>query len=87
MSDELLRKVNEIAAKYGLWAEFFPEVLSVGVQGDNRTYLPVVVLKGPFPGWDVIERVSTEIPNMLPVNRVTYDTTPGSGFKSTIGGV
>ena len=82
-NEDLLRRANEIVAPYGLQAELLPDIFSVGVQGDNRSYLPVIVLKGPFPGWDVIQKVSTEIPNTLPVNRVTYDITPGSGFKST----
>ena len=75
-NEELLRKANEIAAKYGLQAELLPDIFSVGVQGDARSYLPVIVLKGTFPGWDIIQRVATEIPNVLPVNRVTYDITP-----------
>lgn len=70
MSD-LLTRANNIATKYHLRAELLP-VHSVGVQGDERTYRPVVVLIGPFPGWDIIEKVSSELTNTLELNRVTY---------------
>lgn len=71
--NELLKKVNEIAAKHCLKAEFLGDVHSVGVRGDERAYLPVVVLVGPFPGWNVLEQVSSEITNTLEVGRVTYE--------------
>jgi len=74
--EDVLQKTNEIAGKHNLSAEILPEALSVGVQGDNRTYLPVIVLKGEFPGWDILRQVSTEITNTVNVNRVTYDSTP-----------
>jgi hypothetical protein len=51
-------------------------VFAVGVQGDKRTYCPVVFLTyGEFPGYDHISRISTAISNTLPVNRVTLNLT------------
>jgi len=76
MSDEeIVQEANAIAAPHGLTAEILEGVRTVGVQGDNRTYLPAIVLRGKFPGWDAIRTVSTEITNSLSVNRVTYDVT------------
>ena len=80
--DKLLEEVQKVASKYGLKAELLPEdIFSVGVQGDFRTYLPAVVLTGTFPGWDVINQISTEITNTLPVNRVTYDISPNTEWN------
>ncbi|TSC90553.1 MAG: hypothetical protein G01um10142_378 [Parcubacteria group bacterium Gr01-1014_2] len=73
MNDELFKRANEIAAKHGLKAEFLGDMQSVGVRGDDRAYLPVVVLVGSFPGWDVLEKVSSEITNTLEIGRVTYE--------------
>ena len=72
-NDELLKRANEIAAKHGLKAEFLGDAHSVGVRGDDRAYLPVIVLVGPFPGWIVLEQVSSEITNTLEIGRVTYE--------------
>lgn len=71
--NELLRRVNEIAEKYGLMAEFLHDAYVVGVRGDARSYLPTIVLVGPFPGWNVLEQVSSEITNKLEVGKVTYE--------------
>lgn len=71
--EELLMKVNVISLKHDLKAEFLPGAYSVGVRGDARSYLPTVVLVGPFPGWDVLEVVSSEITNSLEIGRVTYE--------------
>ena len=79
---ELLEKTNKIVEPYGLTAEILPDISSVGVQGDSRTYSPVMVLKGPFPGWDILEKLSTEISNTTQVNRVTYDATPTPAQRS-----
>lgn len=74
MSDQdLLNKVNAISLKYDLIAEFLGDTHSVGVRGDERAYLPVIVLIGKFPGWDVLEQASTEITNSLEIGRVTYE--------------
>lgn len=72
-NEEILAKANEIATRHGLSVEFLGNIQSVGVQGDNRTYTPVLVLVGLFPGWEIIEAVSTEITNTVDVNRVTYE--------------
>lgn len=71
--EEILRISNEIATPYDLRAEIFPDIFSVGVQGDERTYSPVVNLIGPFPGHDVLDHISYEISSRTPVNRVTIE--------------
>ena len=72
---EILERANKMASPHGLKAEILGEDLfSVGVGGDQRSYTPIICLVGPFPGWDVIEKVSTQISNELPINRVTYQT-------------
>lgn len=69
--EEIIRIANEIAGPFGLKAEIFPDIYSVGVQGDEKTYLPVMNLIGPFPGNKALEKISNEITSRLPVNRVT----------------
>jgi GMP synthase PP-ATPase subunit len=71
-NDEILIAANHIVEPYGLRVEFLGGQ-SVGVQGDARTYRPVIVLVGPFPGWDVLGQLATQIPNELDVNRVTFE--------------
>ena len=73
MSDDLVRQANEIVHEYGLTAEIFPDILTVGVKGDGRVYLPVLLLIGPFPGWEVINTLSTKLTNTLQISRVVYD--------------
>lgn len=75
-NEEILVKVNEIVAPYGLQAEVFEDIYSVGVGGDERTYTPVVNLIGTFCNWEVLGYISREISNTLPVNRVTFQITP-----------
>ena len=70
--DTILAEALKIASQFGLSAEII-EVFSVGVGGDNRTYTPVVNVSGVFPGYDVLEKVSNEITNALPINRVTFE--------------
>ena len=72
--EEIVARANVIVAPYGLKAEILKGIHSVGVGGDNRTYTPVICLKGKFPGWDVLATLSTEISNALPINRVTFET-------------
>ena len=72
-NEEIVEAVNKISEPFGLKAEILPNSMSVGVGGDNRSYTPVVNLSGPFPGWDILEKVSLEITNTLPVNRVTFE--------------
>ena len=55
--------------KHNLKAAIPEGKFSAGVQGDNPTYTPVVMLFGKFPGYDVLEEISTKIANAVPVNR------------------
>lgn len=72
-----------------IWQAFaaLPNIKSVGVMGDGRTYAYPIVLRAVtsddgmtadffrFP-WDVLERMTNRIINEVPhVNRVTYDMT------------
>jgi GMP synthase (glutamine-hydrolysing) len=51
-------------------------VRSVGVQGDQRTYMPPVAVKGPRD-WKALEALSTELTNSFrTVNRVVVLLTP-----------
>ncbi len=72
VKEEIIRRVNEIVAPYGLHAEIFEGIKSVGVGGDARSYTPVVNIIGPFPGYDVLSKISSEITNVVSVNRVTF---------------
>lgn len=73
-TEEIVERVNVIVTPYGLEAEILEGINSVGVGGDNRTYTPVICLRGEFPGWEVLAKLSTEISNTLPINRVTFET-------------
>jgi GMP synthase PP-ATPase subunit len=77
MSDEeALAIACEIVSKYGLKAEYLsddPSDRTVGVQGDFRTYARPLVIIGPFPGWDVLEKISREISNQTSINKVTFE--------------
>lgn len=70
--NQILEKARIILAPYGLTAELFENIFSVGVGGDERSYTPVLNISGPFPGYDILEKVSAEISNILPINRVTF---------------
>jgi GMP synthase PP-ATPase subunit len=65
-------QLYKILRPFCLRAEITP-IQSVGVVGDERSYLPVVIITGPFPGWDTLEVISTHITNELPVSRVAYE--------------
>lgn len=71
--EEVLAQISRIVASHGLSAEYLPDIFSVGVQGDDRTYSRVVVLVGPFPGWDALAELSSRISNETPVNKVTFE--------------
>lgn len=71
--EELSRQANAIAEKYGLSASIEPDIRAVAVRGDNREYFPVATLRGPFPGWEVMAEVSTEITNKLDISHVMYE--------------
>jgi GMP synthase (glutamine-hydrolysing) len=72
-----------------LWQSFcvLPDVRTVGVQGDERTYGNVIVIRAVTSDdamtadwarlpYDVLERISNRIINEVPgVNRVAYDVT------------
>jgi len=70
---EILDKANAIVGAHGLRAEFLGDVMSVGVQGDNRTYTRVLCLIGPNPGNETLAALSTEITNTIKINRVSYE--------------
>ena len=70
---EILQQINGIVAQYGLRAEYLEGIQTVGVQGDDRSYTPTVVLVGPFPGHEVLATLSSKISNDTPVNRVTFE--------------
>lgn len=78
-NQEILARANEIVSPYGLEAEILEDIFSVGVGGDDRTYTPVINLKGPFPGYEVLAKLSTEISNVLPINRVTFELAVKAG--------
>lgn len=72
---EILQVANEIASPHGLQAEIFPGIQSVGVGGDERSYTPVINFIGPRPGWEALDKISSEISGRTPVNRVTFELT------------
>jgi GMP synthase PP-ATPase subunit len=82
--EEILRRANGIVNNHKLKVSILPGVQAVGVQGDNRVYLPVMVLSGPHPGWEILGQLSTQITNELPISHVTYDITPGHGFTGKL---
>jgi len=63
--------IRAACAAAGYEAEILP-VRSVGVQGDQRSYAPPVLLRGPAD-WDRLEALSTAVTNRFrAVNRVVY---------------
>lgn len=70
---EIVKRANSVSSPWGFRAEIFENAFSVGVGGDERTYLPALCLNGPFIGWEKLEEIAREICNTLPVNRVVYD--------------
>ena len=70
---EILEQINVLAAPYGLRAEYLGNFSTVGVQGDDRSYTPTVVLIGPHPGDEDLAALSRAISNNTPVNRVTFE--------------
>ena len=71
--DTILVQAKKIVGGHGLEVEIIDGIFSVGVGGDVRSYTPVVNISGPFPGWEVLEKLSSEITNTLPINRVTFE--------------
>ena len=72
---ELLKAANKIASPHELSAEILFGIRSVGVGGDERSYTPVINLRGVFPGYDVLATISNEISNTLGIGRVTFELT------------
>jgi GMP synthase PP-ATPase subunit len=70
---EILLQINQIAAPFGLTAEYLEGIQTVGVQGDDRSYTPTVVLIGPHPGDEELAALSNMITNDTLVNRVTFE--------------
>lgn len=64
-TQEIVECINQIVCPHRLYAEIPPDIRSVGVGGDERTYLPIVFLVGPFPGWEILAELSSEITNTL----------------------
>lgn len=62
--------------KYNLKFAIPEGLFSTGVKGDNRTYSFIVLIFGPKLGegmtYEVLDKLSTEICNRVPVNRVAY---------------
>jgi len=90
-ADAIVREeLDPLAQTHKLWqyyAAYLPEVQSVGVQGDERTYAHPIIVRAVtsedamtadwarIPG-DVLAKISTRITNEVPgVNRVLYDLT------------
>ncbi|OGZ44866.1 MAG: hypothetical protein A3J54_00380 [Candidatus Ryanbacteria bacterium RIFCSPHIGHO2_02_FULL_45_13b] len=75
---EVLSRANKIVLPYGLSAEFLEGIYSVGVQGDERSYLPVLCLIGSMRVDDPhLPQISNELTNTLPINRVTLEMARG----------
>jgi GMP synthase (glutamine-hydrolysing) len=84
-----LEEIRKAGLYDQIWQAFavLPNIRSVGVMGDERTYAYPIILRAVtsddgmtadffrFP-WDVLERMTTRIINEVPhVNRVAYDMT------------
>lgn len=81
--DAVLRQANEMVKPHGFRAEYFPgeegPIRTVGVEGDERVYLPVLCLIGSNPDQEVWAALSTKITNELPISRVTVELVAREG--------
>lgn len=69
-------QLQQVLEDTGMKAAVLP-IKSVGVQGDQRSYLQAVVLQGPWKSWDELNTLSTTITNTVSgVSRVVLDVTP-----------
>jgi hypothetical protein len=84
--EEIVAAANVIVAPHGLQAEILGGIKRVGVQGDERTYGPVLVLTGPYPTNEVLAEISSQLTNKLPVTGVTIETARRKESESTAGG-
>lgn len=67
--------VSNLAYDYGLQGRVLP-IRTVGVQGDERTYRYLALLRGP-KDWEKIRAATERIPMEVPfVNRVVFDPSP-----------
>lgn len=83
LPDDLEARIVEHIRDWGYFAQVLP-IRSVGVQGDSRTYAHPVLLNGDCD-WEVLERVSTQITNLVPeINRVIYNLSGNSKPYSLI---
>lgn len=69
----LCQKINIFISKWGLFCEIPDGLKSVGVGGDCRTYTSVVFLRGPFPGYDALVDICSEITGKFDINRVLFE--------------
>jgi len=78
--EQLSEDVNSIANKYDLKGGALP-ILSAGVGGEGRSYLPPAVVWGKQRKWSQLEKASIEITNRLRgrTNRVVYAWEPEGG--------
>ena len=71
LAPETVAEAQKVAATFGLALDVLP-LLSVGVQGDSRTYAHPAVVTGQRE-WKTLEALSTELTNNFPsINRVIY---------------
>ncbi len=73
--EEILKRANEICAPHNIKAEILGGIKSVGVQGDGRTYTPVIclILDEKFSDWEIFAKLSNQISSELPINRITLE--------------
>ncbi len=65
---------NEILLPYGFTAEMMPEnIMSRGNQGDHPSYTRVICITGPFVKTELLQKISVELTNKIPVNRIMFD--------------
>ena len=79
---QALNLISLIIKDYDLEASLPKGWMSRGTQGDEPTYTRVVVIKGDFPGYDVLRKLSTAICNAVPVNKVCFEDAK-IGFKKS----
>jgi len=72
-------RVSDVIHSYALEGRVLP-IRTVGVQGDERTYRYLALLRGD-ENWSIIRSAAERIPKEIPfVNRVVFDPSPRSGL-------